>query len=158
MEEIWKTIKGYEDYQVSNLGNVKSFKNNKEKVLKKPMDGVGYLNVGLFNNGKRKTFKVHQLVAITFLNHAPNGYKMVVDHINNIRTDNRLENIQVITHRENGSKDRKNGYSKYTGVTRYIDNKKWIAQIGINGINKYLGIFKTELEASNAYQLALKGL
>lgn len=159
--EVWKSIKGYEGlYEVSNLGRVKSvfYSKSKSKILKANIDGVGYLCLGLRKNKQQKTHHIHRLLAIHFLNHTPNGNKLVVDHINNIKTDNRLENLQVITHRENGSKDRKNGHSKYTGVTRYRNNKKWLARITINGVKKHLGMFNTELEASNAYQSALKSI
>jgi hypothetical protein len=127
-EEIWKDIPGYEGkYQVSNLGNVKSLERivlrngkypflNKEKPLKYGFDGGGYFRVNLCKNGKAKNFLVHHLVARTFLNHKPCGHKLVIDHKNNIRTDNRLENLQLISHRENISKDQKNTSSNYTGV------------------------------------------
>ena len=46
---------------------------------------------------------------MAFLNHKPNGNKLVVDHINNVKTDNRLSNLQIITQRKNTSKDRTGG-------------------------------------------------
>jgi len=154
--EIWKKIKDYPDYEVSNLGNVKSLKFNKERILKALNDGRGYLTVSLLKNGKGKKKKIHQLVAMAFLNHIPNYNNIVVDHINNIPTDNRLENIQLISCRENSSKDRKNGTSKYTGVSWHKKTKKWESKIRINGKVKFLGLFNCEIEASKAYQEALK--
>ena len=73
--EIWKDIPGYEGlYQISNLGRIKSLPrernnqySNKELILKQTDDGRGYLQVILNNNGKRKGFKVHKLVAQIFL-------------------------------------------------------------------------------------------
>ena len=88
-----------------------------------------------------------------FLNHKPNK-EFVVDHINNIKLDNRLENLQLITQRENSSKDRK-GTSVYRGVSWAKQNKKWIAQITINKKKINLGYFTIELNASKAYNLAL---
>tara|TARA_R110001632_G_C11076374_1_gene387963 strand:- start:13 stop:513 length:501 start_codon:yes stop_codon:yes gene_type:complete len=165
--EIWKEVKGYRDYEVSNLGRVKSLarivitakgsRTCKEKILKPSVDGQGYLKVCLSSNGKGKVKRIHRLVAIVFLNHTPNGNKLVVDHINNVKTDNRLENLQVITNRENLSKDKK-GVSKYTGVTWMKKANKWRAYIYINGKNKHLGMFINELEASEAYQIALNSL
>jgi ribosomal protein L15E len=71
---------------------------------------------------------------MAFLNHTPCGYKIVVDHIdNNIKTDNRLENLQLITQRENVSKDIKNTSSKYIGVCWHKKAKKWRSSIQING-------------------------
>tara|TARA_R110002153_G_C13027118_1_gene468252 strand:- start:130 stop:600 length:471 start_codon:yes stop_codon:yes gene_type:complete len=155
--EIWKEIKGFENYKVSNLGRVKSCKKGKEKFLRLNLDS-GYLRVGLSSNGKGKIIRIHQLVAIAFLNHTPCGYKLVVDHINGVKTDNRLENLQVITQRENASKDKKGGSSKYTGVSWSKRDKKWLTHIRINGKVKHLGTFTDELEAAQAYKIALRSL
>jgi hypothetical protein len=166
INEIFKDIPTYEGiYQVSNLGRVKSLERyvndkgglrfQKERVLKPAINSRGYYIVVLTKNGKMKTFKLHMLLAIVFLNHNPDGTtKIVVDHINNNPLDNRLENLQLISHRENISKSKK-GTSKYTGV--YFNNKlkKWQSQITINYKNIYLGIFENEYEARLAYQKAL---
>ena len=166
-KEVWLPIKSYDGfYEISDLGRVKSlerFINNmfgtktkiKERFLKFNPDGKGYLNCRLYKNGVGKTFKIHQLVAIAFLNHTPCGFKLVVDHIDNNPLNNRLDNLQLITNRENSSKDRKGGTSKYIGVSLASGRKTWLASIRINGKNKYLGYYKTEIEASNAYQKEL---
>jgi hypothetical protein len=154
--EVFKNIPDYEDlYQVSNLGRVKSLKFGKERILKAGVDGHGYLKVCLNKNGKEKTKKVHQLVAIAFLNHIPNGHVLVVDHINNNRADNRLENLQIISQRENTSKEQR-GSSKYTGVSWYKSRNKWMAYININGKLKNLGLFNCEEDAAYAYLLKLR--
>ena len=101
--EIWKEVKDYEGYKISNLGNVKS---KTGRLLKPCKSANGYLVLGLGKGDKRKTKSIHQLLAIAFLGHTPNGMKLVVDHINGIKTDNRLINLQVITNRHNLSKDR----------------------------------------------------
>lgn len=156
--EIWKDVKGYEKhYKVSNLGRVKSVKFNKEKVLSKTKLSNGYLKVLLCKNGKSKTKTVHSLVAESFLNHKSNIY-IVVDHINNIKTDNKLSNLQIISQRENSSKDRKNKYSNYTGVTFHKNDNKWQSSIVIDGQQIYLGYFKSESRASIAYNFALTQL
>lgn len=153
--EIYKDIIGYEGiYQVSNLGNVKSIKLSKEKILKPGVSGGYYLTVALCKDGKPKTKTVHQLVAEAFLNHKADGYKLVVDHINNIKTDNRVENLQLITHRYNCSKDRK-GSSIYDGVHLEKSTSKWRARIQINGEKKNLGYFNCEFHAHIAYKKAL---
>jgi hypothetical protein len=167
--EIWKDIPGYEGiYQVSDMGNVKSlsremlFKGKypittKEKILKPGLSGNNYLKVTLCNNGLKKHIKSHMLVAMTFLNHKPDGtHKICVDHINNIKTDNRLVNLQLITNRENTSKDKKDGTSKYVGVCWKKSKNKFEAQININNKYKYLGLFTDEYEAHLAYEKALK--
>jgi hypothetical protein len=158
MQEIFKDIEGYEgSYQVSNLGRVKSFKYKKERILKSCVDSAGYLIINLCKKGKAKNFSVHRLVAKTFLQ-KPRGWDIVVDHINNDRLDNRLENIQWITIRENNSKDRKPGTSKYVGVYLEKGRRKWRCRITIDGVKKDLGYFKTELEAGQAYQNKLKDI
>ena len=159
MNEIFKDIPNYEGmYQVSNLGRVKSLKFNKEKILKLGLGGCGYLIVA-FCKGKQKTINVHQLVAIAFLNHKPNGNNgLIVDHKDNNPLNNRLENLQLISHRENLSKDRKGCSSKYIGVCWSKKDNKWVSSISINGERKHLGLFKCELEASAEYQKELEML
>ncbi len=166
--EIWKEVKGYRDYEVSNLGRVKSLARTvttargcwsyKEKFLKNCLSSNGYLVTSLSKNTKSKTKYIHQLVAEAFLNHTPNGFKLVVDHQNGVRTDNRLENLQVITTRKNTSKGFKNCSSEYTGVCWVKRDKKWKASIQINGKIKHLGVFTDETKAAEAYQIALNSL
>jgi hypothetical protein len=162
MIEEYRAVKGYEGlYEVSNFGNVKSLKRInlagyriKETIMKGSTAGKGYRKFTLSKNFIKKTIEVHQLVAIAFLNHTPNGKKIVVDHIDNNRLNNRLDNLQLITHRENVSKDKK-GSSKYTGVSWCKAYKKWTAQINMNGKVKHIGRFINEIQASNAYQYEL---
>jgi hypothetical protein len=166
-KEIWKDIPNYEGYyQVSSFGRVKSCSRSiiglnavqrtlKEKILKAGIGTYGYYNYRLFKDGKGKTFRAHKLVAMAFLNHKPSGYEIIVDHINNIKTDNRVENLQLTSPRHNASKDTKST-SKYTGVSWAKEKNKWLAQIHINGKKKYLGRFDCELAAAKAYQDKLK--
>lgn len=156
--EIYKDIKDYEGlYQISNLGNVKSLKGKKEKILKPYLSGTKnkqYLAVKLYKNNKAKNYMMHKLVAIAFLNHIPNGHKVVVDHLDNNKLNNTLSNLRLVTNRENLSKD-KRGSSRYTGVSWAHRNKKWVCKIYINGKNKHIGYFDCELSASIEYQKAL---
>jgi len=157
--EIWKDIIGYEGrYQVSNLGNVKTLnykKQNIEKVLCKYLEINGYYSVCLFKDDKKKTRLIHQLVAESFLNHTPCGYKLVVNHKNFIRTDNRLENLEVITHRENANKTHLKNSSKFVGVCFRKDANKWQSRILINGKRLSLGMYHNEYDAHLAYQKKL---
>ena len=169
--EIWKDIPDFEGYyQVSNLGNVKSLsrtilgKNDtptflKEKMLKFSTSTNGYYQVILCKNSDRKIFKVHSLVAICFLNHIPDGtHNVVIDHINEIKTDNRIENLRLIGHRENVSRSIKDSTSTYVGVSWSKNAKKWISQITIDGKTKYLGLFDNEEDANKKYLETLKDL
>ena len=103
MEEIWVDIKGYEGlYQVSNQGRVKRlYKNGKIRILKPSLDNNGYLYVTLSKNNKPKIFKLHRLIAINFIPNPEN--KPCIDHINTIRTDNRVENLRWVTKKENSN-------------------------------------------------------
>lgn len=156
-QEVFKPIPGYEgSYEVSNLGNVKSIKFNKEKILSPFIAGMGYLTVVLSNKGLVKNFYIHKLVAISFLGHKPNGMKLVVDHINNIKTDNRLSNLQLVTQRENAYKTQGKYSSQYKGVSWSKHRSNWKSSILINGKRISLGNFNTEHEAHLAYQNALQ--
>jgi hypothetical protein len=158
-EEIWKDIPTYEGlYQVSNLGNVKSLPKDwgngrhNGKILKGGYDKYGYYVLSLYKKSKQETFQVQQLVAICFLNHKRCKYKFVVDHINDNPSDNRLENLQVITHRENVYKTQGKYTSKYKGVCWHKASNKWASAIYINGKVKHLGLFNKEEEAGEAYK------
>ena len=153
--EVWKDIPEYEGlYQVSNLGNVISFKRKNIKIIKKILNPKGRFFVNLYNNnGILKSYRISVLIAIAFLNHKPCGHKLVVDHIDNNKINDKLYNLQVITQRQNLSKDKKNGTSKYIGVYKY--GHKWRSEIRINNKKNYLGTFKNEIEASQAYQQEL---
>jgi hypothetical protein len=168
MIEVWKDIPNYEGmYQVSNLGNVKSLQRpillkgkypctRKEKILYLCIDSQGYYRVGLLKENKRTHYKIHQLVAMAFLNHVPCGMNLVIDHINDIKTDNRLENLQIVTPRYNTRKTQGNYTSKYKGVNWHKRDKKWYVAITINGKKKHLGSYQCELKAHYKYQQALK--
>ena len=106
-KEIWRDITGYEGYyQVSSEGRVKSLerKNNygrtvKERILKPAFDGWGYLVVTLCADGKRKNLMVHRLVCEAFNDNRDE--KPEVNHINEIKTDNRACNLEWCTRIEN---------------------------------------------------------
>ena len=156
MKEIWKDIPTYDEiYQVSNFGNVRSLRYNKIKIMTSFKHTDGYLCVAIRNNGIAKNRKIHQLVAMAFLGHIPNGLKLVVDHINDDKLDNRLENLQIVTQRYNSRKTQGKYSSKYKGVSWSKNGNKWRAQIEINNKLLHLGLFNCELKAKLAYDKKL---
>jgi len=165
--EIWKSIKNCKGYEASNYGNIKSLSRiilrngkypilSKEKILKPSLNTRGYLIVNICINSKSKTRTVHQLVAIAFLNHVPCGYKLVVNHIDFNRINNNVENLEIVTSRENNNLKHIKNTSIYTGVCWNKKEKKWSAQIFINKRKKHLGYFKKEYDGHIAYEYALK--
>lgn len=112
--EIWRPVQGYEGfYEVSSLGRVRSLdrtitamgkygqygeRTYKGKILK-PYDSEGYWNVDLIVSGKRTRAGIHRLMAKAFI---PNPDNLpLVNHINENRKDNRVENLEWVTYREN---------------------------------------------------------
>ena len=102
MKEIWRNIEGFENYQVSNLGNVKSlnYKNSGKEKLMKPMDnGWGYLFVELRKNGEGKVKTIHRLVAEAFI---PNPDNLpCINHKDENKTNNRVDNLEFCTYEYN---------------------------------------------------------
>lgn len=90
--EIWKTIEGYPNYEVSNMGRVKSLKYDKEKILKGIKKRDGYLLIGLSKEGKVKFFSLHRIVAQAFLPN-PNNLSEV-NHIDEDKTNNKVDNLE----------------------------------------------------------------
>lgn len=128
LEEIWKDIPNYRGiYQVSNLGRVKSFNymnTGKEKILKPGTNEKGYLFVSLAKEGRQKYYRVHRLVLMTF-QPVENMSQLEVDHINTVRSDNRLENLRWVTIKENNNNPltRKHNSEAHKGEKHYMYNK-----------------------------------
>lgn len=137
MEEIWKEVEGFEGYyEVSNLGRFRSmdriveFKDGrkhfyKSKMLQGSISSYGYIEVKLCRNNKAISIGLHRLVAKTFI--PRDDYdELEVNHINYDRSDNRVENLEWITHKDNvhhssdkgrykgNSSGCKNGRANYT--------------------------------------------
>lgn len=110
-QEIWKPIKGYEGlYEVSNLGNARSLDRQvrysiagrrviKGKLLKNYVNNRGYVRIGVYKSGAIVNKGMHRVVAEAFLPNPEN--KPDVNHINGIKTDNRVENLEWATHYDN---------------------------------------------------------
>ena len=168
--EIWKDVVGYEEfYMVSDLGRLKSLKrksNNfqsivykKEIIKKQAVISKGYLSTSLTDKFKKtKTKYIHLLIGEAFLGHNPDGTtKLIVDHIDNNPLNCNILNLQIITHRENCSKD-KIGSSKFVGVHYRKNRGSWIASISIRCHVISIASFREEHIAAKAYNIALSNI
>lgn len=97
--EEWRDIEDFPEYKISNLGRVKSFKKNGERILKCSVCTTGYLQIILSNKDTRLTKKVHRIVAKTFMPNPLN--KPCINHIDSNRLNARLENLEWCTYKEN---------------------------------------------------------
>lgn len=164
MEEIWKDILNYEGiYQVSSLGRVKSFDmqvwsgtvyyEKKGRVLKAGINSNGYYSVMLCKDRIQKSFDVHRLVTIAFIE--KDETRPHVNHKDSNKLNNCLNNLEWVSKRENNTHRHLNEgkkTSKYAGVFKWKHSDLWVATFGINK-RKY---FKTEEEARQGYLQYLK--
>lgn len=146
MIEKWMPIFAYQGrYEISNMGEIKSITSG-GKILKTAINTRGYSSIGFYHNGKTKTHRIHKLVAEAFIGPCIPGF--CVNHLNGIRTDNRVENLEYVSMRENkchgviGKLGRVGAY-KYKG--------KWASAIKINRKREFLGAFNCQEDASRAY-------
>lgn len=113
MIEIFKDIQGYEGYQISNLGNVKSLKFGKERILKPAKNHKGYLYVVLSKQGKGKSYLIHRLVTKAFI---PNPQNLPqVNHKDENKNNNIVDNLEWCTNEYNhnyGTRNQRVGESK----------------------------------------------
>lgn len=129
-QEIWKDVVGWEGlYQVSNLGRIRTLPKihnsihpyiAKEKILKFFPNKDGYWLVDLVKDRKKTRFQVHRLVALAFIPNPQN--KPEVNHINEIKTDNRIENLEWATRTENnnhGTRNKRTGDANSKRVYQY---------------------------------------
>lgn len=122
--EEWRDIKRYQGlYQISNLGRVKRLKRKssngrilEEKILKNQVERKGYIGISLQIDGVKHREKIHRLIAEEFIPNPKN--KAEVNHINGIKNDNRIENLEWVTPSENQKHAYKLGLRVVTGLQR----------------------------------------
>jgi hypothetical protein len=148
--ESWKQIPDYEFlYEASSLGRIKSVLSG--KIIKPRFNRQGYLKLGLYRNKKQTTFFVHRLVAMAFLGKS----NLDVDHINNIKFDNKLDNIRYVTKRQN-QHFRELKRDLPVGVRK--KGKKFQARITINKRLFTLGTFNTPEQAHLCFKAKMAEL
>lgn len=147
--EVWKDIDGYYgEYQISNYGRVKSFKNGCEKILKPKTNNKGYKWVALSLNGEQSNLLIHRLVAQHFLE--KKNKNKVINHIDENPANNNVSNLEWCSQSENIKKSTK-FHSHYetikdmciTRKSKHKDTSKNIKQM-IDG--KIVKIFKNSIE------------
>lgn len=143
--EEWRVIADVPLYMISNMGRVKTIKTG--RIRKPSLDAHGYYRVILNMDGNGYTRKIHRLVAQHFIENTEN--KPDVDHINRVKTDNRLCNLRWSTESENQMNKSKqsNNTSGITGISFHKLKNKWQAFIMINRKKKHLGYFQNKEEA-----------
>ena len=108
MEE-WRVVKNNSNFYISSNGRIYN-KRTKRIIGKKPKDSSKYIRVNLYKNGKNNYFQLHRLVAEAFIPNPEN--KPFINHINGIKTDNRVENLEWCTKSENAIHAFKTGLEK----------------------------------------------
>lgn len=118
-KEIWKPVLGYEGlYEVSNLGRVKSLPRETTKgglIKLYANKRNGYVYVCLSKNGKAHTLRLHRLVLEAFTDYV-SGNGLVIDHIDCDKTNNRLDNLEAVTHKVNSQRAIANSLIEHKGT------------------------------------------
>jgi hypothetical protein len=155
--QIWKDVPGYDgSYQINNFGDVKTLSDRQgiERLMKPSLNADGYLIVRLTKDGKTKTCRIHQLIAMAFLGHKPDGtMNVVVNHIDNNRLNNNISNLELVSHRYNVTCHRTD-----LGINWDKGRSKWLVFISINTKRINLGRFSDKQDALDMYQKALNNM
>ena len=154
MEEIYKKIDGYDNYEISNFGNVRN--TDSGKVLKPCINSCGYYIVNLYKDRNCKSFYTHRLIALYFI---PNPDNLpFIDHIDRNRSNNSIQNIRWISHSNNNRNipKKQNATSRYMGVYFNKGAGKYRAQIRIDNKLIHIGYYEKEEDAAKARDAYVK--
>lgn len=138
---IWKEIEDYPKFRISSSGQVQNIKKGTIRKLGYSGRDRQYRNVRFIKNKKSKWFSVHRLVAIHFIPNPEN--KPQVDHIDHNKSNNCICNLRWVDNQKNqlNSTIQENNTSGHKNICWHKVRNKWLLSIGINGGNKYLGLF-----------------
>lgn len=126
--EIWKSLDflGYPDYEVSNMGQVKSLnylRTGKERILKQSKTKKGYLQISLYQNAKQKKIRIHRLVALAFLKNDNPIEKTEINHLDENKENNHVSNLCWCSHIENVNYGTRNERVSQTMTGKHIGEK-----------------------------------
>ena len=150
MAEVWKQIPFYPDYYASTSGRIKSFKNERELVLKPSINTNGYYYINLSQGGKVKNKRVHTLIATTFIENEEQ--KEMVDHIDRNKLNNSVVNLRWATRSENSLNTAAVIDAKNIRMTRF---GTYYIQFTRKTVRYYVGTFASLEEAVFARDTAL---
>jgi hypothetical protein len=143
-------------YYASTEGRILSVNKNRVKLLKPSVSKCGYAFVKICKGNTSIPRSVHLLVVSAFKGHYSNKtHELVVDHINSDKLDNRLNNLEVVSQRENVKRAKGGFFKKYSKNSR---SNKYFSRISIEGKSVYLGNFSTPEDAIKAYDRAYEEL
>tara|TARA_R110000787_G_scaffold251238_1_gene356739 strand:+ start:276 stop:764 length:489 start_codon:yes stop_codon:yes gene_type:complete len=148
-------IIGYPMYEIFSDGRILSFKRCQEgRFLKPRISKTGYYVVDLCKNGKRKSLRIHRLLMQNF---KPDEYdeNLCVDHKNRIRTDNRMENLRMVTQEQNNQNqgEYKHNTSGHKNINWHKVSKGWEFQKRLNKLTyrKYFKTLEQAIEFKNVF-------
>jgi hypothetical protein len=147
-DEKWEEINGYEGlYWVSSIGRIISKRGSTYKLRKLRLRKDGYLEVKLCSNYKSKSFLVHRIVVSHFVS-KHTGKLNCTNHINNIRTDNRVCNLEICDYAYNNKYAYENGFKKKISMNG-VDNPKSLSVVQIDLKGNYINEFISKKDAKS---------
>lgn len=147
MQEVWKAIKGYANYQISNLGNVrkinKDYRCAKYKPLKPKLEKNGYLRICLSKNSLKNYYNIHRLVAEAFIPN-PNNFP-IINHKDENRSNNNVNNLEWCTYKYN------NNYGNIKVKMSNSALKRKVQQYdkNMNLLNTYISIKEASIKTNS---------